>query len=148
MVQWRSDNFEWKKIRFSLKTQRNYVVSKYAHNAVTLFQKTHTTHDALSFAVSPLGPLATPHGFACNCRALLSLRCCTPLLPPLLLYIKKKCRPTRMQGGSWKLGHIFYVGRANLTRILRAYAGRTDPLCQSLHCLNYLLLIIIISFDI
>jgi len=32
MVQWRSDNFEWKKIRFSLKTQGSYVVSKNAHN--------------------------------------------------------------------------------------------------------------------
>jgi len=36
-VQWISDNFEWKKIRFSLKTQRSYVVcsyvvSKNAHN--------------------------------------------------------------------------------------------------------------------
>lgn len=28
MVEWRSDNFEWKKIRFLLKTQRNYTVPK------------------------------------------------------------------------------------------------------------------------
>jgi len=29
------------------------------HNAITLFQKTHTTHNALSFAVLPLALLAT-----------------------------------------------------------------------------------------
>jgi len=39
MVQWRSDNFEGKKLGFHSK-----------HNAITLFQKTHTTHDTLSFA--------------------------------------------------------------------------------------------------
>ena len=59
------------------------------HNTITLFQKTHTTHDTLFFTVS-LAPLATPRGFTCNYCALLSLRCYTPLLPPLLLYGSKK----------------------------------------------------------
>ena len=68
------------------------------HNAVTLFQKTHTTHDTLSFGVS-LASLATSHGFACNCRALMSLCSCTPLLPPPFLYIQKKrmARPASLR---------------------------------------------------
>jgi len=61
------------------------------HNiVVTLFQNMHTTTHALSFATLLFAPLATSRGFACNCRALVLLRCCTPLLPPFYLYIKKK----------------------------------------------------------
>ena len=37
MVQWRSDNFEWKKIRFSLKTQRSYAVPKKRTQHMTHF---------------------------------------------------------------------------------------------------------------
>ena len=68
------------------------------HNTVTLFQKTHTKHDALSSAAS-LALLATPRNFACNCRTLLSLRCWTPLLPPLILYIPKKSGLARKPAG-------------------------------------------------
>jgi len=77
MVQWRSDNFERKKSRLSLKT-----------HAATLFRKKHTTNDALSFATLPLAPPATLRGFACDSIA--SLRCRTPLLSPLLLHVPKK----------------------------------------------------------
>ena len=58
------------------------------HNATMMFQKIYTTHDALSVAVSPLAPPATPLaplatscGFACNCRATAHCCCRTPLLP-------------------------------------------------------------------
>jgi len=88
MIQWRSDNFEWKKIKFSLKTRRSYVVPKNAHNTRrTLLCSIATRSACDSATVDLLLP---------------------PILSPLLLYIKKKKQAASQV-------RILYAGRANPT---------------------------------
>ena len=111
MAQWMSDNFEWKKIRFSLKTQHSYAVPK----------KRTQTHNTLSFAVSSLAPLVTPRGFACNCRVAAAHRYC---LHSSSTFQKKKNGSARKPTGQ------LACGADQLDPHFRAYAGRADPLCH------------------
>jgi len=137
MVQWRSDNFEWKKIRFSLKSQRSYVVPKNAHNTRRTLLCSAVARSACDFA----WPAIVAH----YCRSAVVHRYC--LHSSSTLKKNGSARgPTRMRSGlSWKPTRILYAGQANPTHIFAGLCGASRPLCHStckLWCHRFWILIL------
>ena len=111
-------------------------------NTAILFQKTHTTHEALSFSMSSLAPPvtmlappATPCGFACNCLLLpLRYRTAAASTPPPRL---KKMWVSPHAGRAMKTSSHFVckAGQPSLHFASLSWEGlcRADPLCHPYH---------------